>query len=55
MSVLFIAVPVALLLAIISIMAFVWSVHDGQLDDLQTPPERILLDENPPPHRSRKV
>ncbi len=46
MSVLFIAVPVALLLATIALLGFVWSVQDGQLDDLESPPERILLDDD---------
>jgi cbb3-type cytochrome oxidase maturation protein len=46
MSVLFLSVPVALLLAVLALWGFVWSVQDGQLDDLDSPPERILLDDN---------
>lgn len=45
MSVVFIALPIALLFAIGAVIAFIWSVKDGQLDDLDTPSVRILDDE----------
>lgn len=45
MSVLYIALPVALLLAAIAVIAFVVQVRSGQFDDLETPPRRILFDE----------
>lgn len=45
MSVVYIALPVALLLAIIAVIAFVRQVRDGQFDDLETPPRRILFDD----------
>ncbi len=44
MSVLFIALPVALGLAGIAVAAFVISVRCGQFDDLETPPLRMLFD-----------
>ncbi len=44
MSVLFIALPVALGLAGLAVAAFVCSVRKGQFDDLETPPLRILFD-----------
>jgi cbb3-type cytochrome oxidase maturation protein len=47
MSVLFIALPVALALAGLAVGAFVFSVRDGQFDDLDTPPLRILFDDLP--------
>ncbi len=50
MSVLYIALPVALLLGAAAVAAFVWSVRRGQYDDLDTPPLRMLFDE---PQRSR--
>jgi cbb3-type cytochrome oxidase maturation protein len=28
-----------------AVLAFVWSVGGGQLDDLDTPPRRVLLDD----------
>jgi len=45
MSVLFIALPIALILAGVAIVAFVCSVRGGQFDDLETPPRRILFDD----------
>lgn len=47
MSVVYIAIPAALLLALTGIIAFIWSVRGGQLDDLETPGIRPLLDEDP--------
>ena len=45
MSVLYIALPVALLLAVVAVIAFVVQVRSGQFDDLETPPRRILFDD----------
>ncbi|MEN8164021.1 MAG: cbb3-type cytochrome oxidase assembly protein CcoS [Acidobacteriota bacterium] len=47
MSVLYIAIPAALLLAIIGIVGFIWSVRGGQMDDLETPGIRPLLEDDP--------
>jgi cbb3-type cytochrome oxidase maturation protein len=49
MSVLFVAVPVAVLLACAGVMAFLWAARHGQLDDLDTPPLRMLLDDDAAP------
>lgn len=45
MSVLFIVLPVALLMAGAGVAAFVWSVRQGQFDDTTTPSVRLLCDE----------
>ena len=45
MSVLFIALPIALILAGVAIAAFIYSVRSGQFDDLETPPRRMLFDD----------
>ncbi len=45
MSVLYIVLPVALLLAGTGVAAFIWSVRQGQLDDTTTPSVRLLCDE----------
>ncbi len=45
MTVLFVIMPLALLGAAAAVLAFVWSVRSGQLDDLDTPPRRILFDD----------
>jgi cbb3-type cytochrome oxidase maturation protein len=46
MSVLFIAVPAALAFAISAVIAFLWASRSGQLDDLDTPPLRMLHDDS---------
>jgi len=48
MSVLFIALPVALVLVTASITAFTWAMRRGQFDDLDTPAVRILHDSDDP-------
>lgn len=47
MSVLYIALPAALFLGGAAVMAFVWVVRSGQLDDLETPPFRAVFDDPP--------
>jgi cbb3-type cytochrome oxidase maturation protein len=56
MSALYIALPFALLLALLFLAAFIWSVRSGQMDDLETPAHRILSEdeERKPPAESRK-
>ncbi len=51
MSAVYIALPVALLLAIAAVVAFVWAVRSGQMDDLDTPGSRPLIDDEPPRRR----
>lgn len=45
MSVLFVVLPLALLVAAGFVGAFIWSVRGGQLDDLDTPAMRVLHDD----------
>ncbi len=45
MQVLLIALPIALLVSLIAVIAFVYQVRDGQFDDLETPPLRMLYDD----------
>ena len=45
MEILFILVPVSLVIVMISLAAFVWSVNNKQYDDLDKEAERILFDE----------
>lgn len=51
MSVIYIALPVAILLATAAVLAFAWMVRDGQMDDLDTPALRMLHDDDAPPSR----
>lgn len=45
MSVIYIAIPVALLLGLAAALAFAISARNGQFDDLETPPMRMLYDD----------
>lgn len=45
MSVLYVAVPVALAIALVAVIAFVFQVRNGQYDDLETPARRMLFDD----------
>lgn len=49
MNILTFLIPMALLIAASATFAFIWSVRTGQLDDLDTPPRRVLTDDRPPP------
>jgi cbb3-type cytochrome oxidase maturation protein len=53
MTALYIVLPLALLIAGLAVLAFVWTVRSGQLDDVDTPPRRILFDDVPPPARPK--
>lgn len=55
MSVIFLLIIFSLLLAIGFLLAFIWSVRDGQFEDDYTPSVRILFeDENTAPKESTK-
>jgi cbb3-type cytochrome oxidase maturation protein len=45
MSAVYIALPFALLLALLFLAMFIWSVKSGQMDDLETPAHRLLGEE----------
>jgi cbb3-type cytochrome oxidase maturation protein len=51
-TILLFLIPLATLLAGLALAAFLWSVRDGQMDDLETPALRILHDDKAQP-RSR--
>jgi cbb3-type cytochrome oxidase maturation protein len=47
MTLLTIAIPVALLVATGAVIAFIWAARTDQFEDLDTPPRRMLLDDAP--------
>jgi cbb3-type cytochrome oxidase maturation protein len=51
MSAVYIALPVALLLAAAGVVAFIWATKSGQMDDLETPSQRVLFDDDEIPAR----
>ena len=53
MSVLYIALPIALALGAGGLLACIYCIRDGQFDDLESPPLRMLLDDQSKPVESR--
>jgi cbb3-type cytochrome oxidase maturation protein len=47
MSLIYVVLPAALLLAAVAVAAFIWAVRSGQMDDLETPALRVLHDDEP--------
>lgn len=47
MTLLTVAIPVALLVAAAAVVAFIWAARTDQYEDLDTPPRRMLLDDAP--------
>jgi cbb3-type cytochrome oxidase maturation protein len=45
----FIALPIALIIAVAAVCGFVWAVRRDQFEDLDTPPKRMLTDDEPVP------
>ena len=54
MEVLAIVLPIALLMGCLAVWMFIRCVRCGQYDDLDTPPLRMLADEEPPTSRSTR-
>lgn len=47
MSYLTVLVPVAVLMGLAGLAAFMWTLRSGQYDDLDGAAQRILLDDDP--------
>lgn len=45
MEILFVLVPVSVIIVLVSLWAFVWSVHNRQYEDLDKEAHRILFDD----------
>lgn len=54
MSTLFYLVPIALGLGLAALAAFLWSLRNGQYEDLDGAAERILMDEDDKPLSDRR-
>lgn len=48
MSVLYVALPIAVAMGAAALWACVRCIRGGQFDDLQSPPMRILIEDPPP-------
>ena len=47
MNILVILAPIALVLGFIALLGFIWAVKKGQYEDLSTPANRMLIDDEP--------
>ena len=47
LDVLYLLIPASILLALVALALFLWAIHTGQFDDLETPAIRILYDDKP--------
>lgn len=48
MSILLFLIPIALILGLIGLAAFIWSLKSGQYEDLDGAAHRILIDDDEP-------
>ena len=53
MTILALLIPLTLLMGVIGLGAFFWSLDNGQYDDLEGDAERILLDDGDAPLPAR--
>ena len=49
MDILVLLVPLALLMGLMGLVAFLWNLRSGQYEDLDGAASRILFDDQPPP------
>ncbi|MFZ7115204.1 MAG: cbb3-type cytochrome oxidase assembly protein CcoS [Bacteroidota bacterium] len=54
MSIIFLLILFSLILAVAFLLAFIWSVKDGQFDDDYTPSVRILFEDEKPNNLNTK-
>lgn len=45
MSVIFVVLPLALLIVVAAVVAFIWAVRSGQFDDVETPKWRVIQED----------
>ncbi len=48
MNIFYLLIGASLLVALVFLAAFIWAVKSGQYDDNETPPYRILFDDDTP-------
>ncbi len=55
MTIIYLLIPLSLVLVVAAVGAFVWAVRAGQFDDMSTPAERIIFEDDarPPQSNSR--
>lgn len=52
MSILYLLIPLAVVLMVVAVLFFLWTIKSGQYEDLEGPAYRILMDDDDPlvPH-----
>lgn len=45
MEVLSVLIPLALSMGLLFLIVFIWATNSGQFDDLETPPKRMLFED----------
>ena len=45
MEVIYILIPFSLFLVLIAVIGYIWAIHTGQYSDCDTPPLRMLTDD----------
>ena len=55
MEILYLLIPLGVVVMVIAVVAFTWSVKSGQYEDMDGPAHRILMDDDDPmiPRRPR--
>jgi cbb3-type cytochrome oxidase maturation protein len=48
MSILYLLIPLAVVLMIVAVAFFMWTIKSGQYEDLEGPAHRILMDDDDP-------
>lgn len=52
MEILYLLIPLAMIILVVIAAFFIWSVKSGQMDDLEGPAYRILMDDDSVQHKS---
>ena len=56
MAVIYLLLPLALIVSLAAVLAFIWAARSGQFDDVATPQLRVLFDdEAPESHKADSV
>ncbi|GAP69101.1 cytochrome oxidase maturation protein, cbb3-type [Bacteroidales bacterium 6E] len=54
MNIFYLLIGASLLVALVFLAAFIWAVKSGQYDDNETPPYRILFDDDTPEEEDKE-
>lgn len=46
MNIIYVVLPLALIVVLAALLAYVWAARSGQFDDLETPALRVVVEDN---------